>query len=178
MTKKIIALVGITLAVITSCINNPAENKDNGQEKITGNDSHISTSETLLPSFSVRDANGSILNLADLKGKKVFVNIWATWCPPCMAEIPSIEKLYSKIDKEKTVFIMLSMDEDFNLAKEFAISSKMQMPVYAPAENLPGVFVTTGIPATFIFNENGELIKSNMGMEDYDTDAYLQLLKQ
>lgn len=52
----------------------------------------------------------------------------------------------------------------------------MQLPVFAPAENLPAMFNTDGIPATFIFNEKGELIKANTGGDDYDTAGYLQLL--
>lgn len=71
---------------------------------------------------------------------------------------------------------MLSLDENFDLAKEFAKTNKMQLPVFAPAENLPAMFNTDGIPATFIFNEKGELIKANTGGDDYDTAGYLQLL--
>ena len=71
---------------------------------------------------------------------------------------------------------MLSLDENFDLAKEFAKTNKMQLPVFAPAENLPAMFNTDGIPATFIFNEKGELIKANTGGDDYDTEGYLQLL--
>jgi thiol-disulfide isomerase/thioredoxin len=76
----------------------------------------------------------------------------ATWCPPCRAEIPSIENLASKVDKEKAVFIMLSLDENFEVAKKFAKSENLKVPVYYPAEKLPALFNTDGIPATFILN--------------------------
>ena len=72
---------------------------------------------------------------------------------------------------------MLSLDENFDLARNFANKNKMQLPVYYPAEGLPSMFNTDGIPATFIFNEKGELIKANNGMDDYDTDKYVQMLK-
>lgn len=177
MKKILIAFVGLTLSVFTAYSNTPKENAATGTEKIIVADTNTATFKTVLPAFKVRTADGSTINLADLKGKKVFVNLWATWCPPCKAEIPSIEKLYSKVDKQKTAFVMLSLDENFDLAKEFAKTNKMQLPVFAPAENLPAVFNTNGIPATFILNENGELIKANNGMDDYDTEAYVQLLK-
>ena len=61
-----------------------------------------------MPSFKLVAADGSIINVADLKSKKVFIILWATWCPPCTAEIPSIEKLYNKVDKTNTVFVMLA----------------------------------------------------------------------
>lgn len=75
-----------------------------------------------LPAFKMTDANGNIIELSSFKGKKVFVNLWATWCPPCKAEIPSIEGLASKADKEQAVFILLSLDENFEVAKKFAKS--------------------------------------------------------
>lgn len=136
-----------------------------------------SKAKVVLPAFKMTDANGRIIDMASLKGKKVFVNLWATWCPPCRAEIPSIEKLQSKVDKQKVAFVLLSLDENFELAKNFAKKNNMQLPVYYPAEGLPAIFKTDGIPATFIFDEKGGLMKQNNGMDDYDTDEYVQLLK-
>mgnify|MGYP000324202769 CR=1 FL=1 len=130
-----------------------------------------------LPAFTITDVNGNVINTNDFKGKKVFVNLWASWCPPCRAEIPSIEKLKTKMDPQKVAFVMLSLDKNFEVAKEFAKSINIQLPVYYPAEKLPELFNIEGIPATFIFNEKGELIKENSGADDYDTDAYVQLLK-
>lgn len=177
MKIKLIALIALTFAVLTSC-NNTSPDIDTS---IVENTKALQTSGThapaALPSFQLTDANGAVMNLADLKGKKVFVNLWATWCPPCRVEMPSIEKLYKKVDKEKVIFIMLSLDQNFDLAKQFIKTNKLKLPVYYPAENLPELFNTEGIPATFIFNEKGELIKSNEGMDDYNTEAYVQLLK-
>lgn len=131
-----------------------------------------------LPSFSMMDASGNIVNLQSFKGKKVFLNIWATWCPPCRSEIPSIEKLYKKADKEKAVFIMLAVDKSFDIALKYANKHNMKTPLFYPAENLPAVLYTTGIPATYIFDENGELIKKNVGADDYSTSAYVNMLNK
>lgn len=176
MKITLIAFVGLALTAFTACSNTTQETPEVTMENKTVVDTNTVTQVPVLPSLKIMSTAGSIINLADLKGKKVFVNLWASWCPPCKAEIPSIEKLYSKVDKQKTVFVMLSLDENFDLAKEFAKTNKMQLPVFAPAENLPAMFNTDGIPATFIFNEKGELIKVNTGGDDYDTASYLQLL--
>jgi thiol-disulfide isomerase/thioredoxin len=128
-----------------------------------------------LPSFKIIDLKGRAFNLADFRGKKIFVNLWASWCPPCRAEIPSIEKLYGKIDKNKAAFVMLSLDNDFATAALFATNNKLTTPVYYPAENLPALFNVQGIPATFIFDEKGNLIKRMDGGDDYNTSAYLSL---
>ncbi len=63
--------------------------------------------------------DGKAINLSDLKGKVVFVNLWASWCPPCRAEMPRIEALYKKIDKSKVAFVMLSLDDNAAKARKF-----------------------------------------------------------
>jgi thiol-disulfide isomerase/thioredoxin len=187
MKIKLIAMVGLAMATFAACSNTAKEkvtSKQNPEQATAAEvaQTAISNAEAkaatpTLPAFKLTAMDGSTLNLADLKGKKVFVNLWATWCPPCRAEIPSIEILNSKIDKHKVAFVMLSLDENINLPKQFAKTNKLQLPVYYPAEGLPAMFKTDGIPATFIFNEKGELIKQNMGAEEYNTDEYVQLLK-
>ena len=130
-----------------------------------------------MPAFTMLNAQGQPVDLKSFAGKKVFVNLWATWCPPCRVEMPSIEKLYSSADKEKTAFVMLSLDDDFEKAKQYMVDQKLSMPVFYPNGAMPDLFNVRGIPATFIFDEKGQLIKSTEGSDDYDTDAYRQLLK-
>ena len=129
-----------------------------------------------IPAFTIQDAAGKAIDLQSLKSKKVFVNLWASWCPPCRTEMPSIAALYAKADKESTAFILLSLDENFQSSLNFMKENKLDLPVYFPSQDLPVLFNTGGIPATFIFNETGELIKQHNGADDYDTDEYLQLL--
>jgi thiol-disulfide isomerase/thioredoxin len=180
MKLKIIAFLAIPSILFVACSNTARDKNNDIDTSLLATPSTApaanvfhSTPQTL-PSFQLTSADGKTINLADLKGKKVFVNLWATWCPPCRAEIPSIEKLSKKTPN--VTYVMLSLDQSFALAKAYAKVNKMKLPVYYPASNLPDLFNTEGIPATYIFNENGELIKANMGAEDYDTQAYLQLL--
>ena len=129
-----------------------------------------------LPGLIMTDASGNSTNLSSFKGKKIFVNLWATWCPPCKAEIPSIEALASKVDTAHAVFVLLSLDKNFEVAKKFAKSENLSVPIYYPAEKLPALFNIDGIPATFIFNEDGILEMQNNGADDYDTEEYLHIL--
>ncbi len=71
---------------------------------------------------------------------------------------------------------MLSLDNNFEVAKKFAAAQGLQVPVYYPAEKLPDLFNTDGIPATFIFNEKGDLVKQNNGADDYGTNEYIKLV--
>jgi len=73
---------------------------------------------------------------------------------------------------------MLSLDDNFEKAKSFAIKNNMKLPVYYPAGNLPQLFVVDGIPVTFIFNENGEVIYQQVGSADYDTKEFFDMLNK
>jgi|GEM_PF-1016182 len=130
-----------------------------------------------LPSFRMRNGRGEIVDLAQFRGKKVFVNLWATWCPPCRAEIPSIESLGAKTDPGKVEFVMLSLDDNFDKAKTYAANNNMKLPVYYPASDLPQLFVTDGIPMTVIFNEKGEILFNEVGSANYDTKRFQDMLK-
>ena len=130
-----------------------------------------------LPSFRMRNGRGEIVDLAQFRGKKVFVNLWATWCPPCRAEIPSIESLGAKTDPGKVEFVMLSLDDNFDKAKTYAANNNMKLPVYYPASDLPQLFVTDGIPKTVIFNEKGEILFNEVGSANYDTKRFQDMLK-
>jgi thiol-disulfide isomerase/thioredoxin len=129
-----------------------------------------------IPDFLVKNTDGKLVNLKDFKGKMVFVNLWATWCGPCRREMPSIESLYKKLKGKKVEFVMLSLDDDFNKALNYGKSSQFTLPFYYPGANLPTLFNVDGIPATFIFNKQGELVHNIQGSIDYDTEAFLKLL--
>ncbi len=129
-----------------------------------------------LPDFMVKTDQGKTVNLKSFKGKKVFINLWATWCGPCRREMPSIEALYNKTKGKKVEFVMLSLDDDFNKAINYKSTNKFTMPMYYPAANLPALFNVDGIPATFVFDEKGELIKTIQGSTNYDTQDFVNLL--
>lgn len=137
----------------------------------------VPATASALPSFRMRNGRGEIVDMAQFKGKKVFVNLWATWCPPCRAEIPSIESLGAKTDPAKVEFVMLSLDDNFEKAKNYAANNNMRLPVYYPASDLPQLFVTEGIPMTIIFNEKGEILFNEVGSANYDTKRFQDMLK-
>ena len=148
----------------------------NNAEETPASNAPIRSTAPSMPSFALRDVSGKIINLANLKGKKVFVNLWATWCPPCRAEMPSIQKLASAVDSNKAVFVMLSLDEDFEKAKEYAEQTSLSLPIYAPAGPLPQLFQTPGIPVTYIFDEKGELIFRRDRADNYDQPRFVEML--
>lgn len=177
--KSLITISAIVMASFIACSNNKnGETTSADRQVATDSNAAVSQSATpALPVFSVMDVKGNTLNLQNLKGKKVFVNLWASWCPPCKREMPSIEKLYHSIDTTRVAFVILSLDDRFEKAMRFVQSRNLKLPIYYPAENLPELFNVQGIPSTFIFDENGKMIKRVDGGDDYDTEEYRNLLK-
>ena len=172
INQTTLALIILLVTGLVGCSSSIGESRTTIAEESI----RVTNEGKKLPAFAMTDASGKTVDLSSFRGKKIFVNLWATWCPPCRAEIPSIEALAGKVDEDKTLFIMLSLDEHFDVAKNFAKRDGLKLPVYFPAEKLPALFNTEGIPATFIFNENGDLIKQNIGADDYSTAEYIRLL--
>lgn len=120
--------------------------------------------------FKMVDLDGKQVNFESLKGKVVFLNIWATWCPPCVAEMPNIQKLYEKVGSDKIAFVMLSVDEGgMEKVKKFIDKKGFTFPVYMPASQLPREFYSNAIPTTFILSPEGKIVAKQEGMADYDT---------
>lgn len=122
--------------------------------------------------------DGQAVNLSDLKGKVVFVNLWASWCPPCRAEMPGIEALYQKVDKSKIAFVMLSLDDDVAKARKFVQAQGYTFPVYLRTGNLPAPFDSNSIPSTVILGPDGQVAARHDGMAEYDTPEFRQALEK
>ena len=185
MNKALIISAVLSISLLAACSDNNKKKVavaalpvTEGQQTNINNDaSNVSSSGSVLPSFTVQDVNGKLINLQSFKGKKVFVNLWASWCPPCRQEMPSIKKLFESVDSNKALFVMLSLDDDFEKSKEFILTQKLQLPIYFPAEKIPELFNVQGIPSTFIFNENGDLMQRIDGGDNYDSEKYRNMLK-
>ncbi|WP_044211155.1 TlpA disulfide reductase family protein [Flammeovirga sp. OC4] len=117
------------------------------------------------------------VDFASFKGKKVFLNVWASWCPPCIAEMPSIEKLYQHFEKDdNVVFIMLNVDEDKEKAEKFLKRKEYTFPVYRRRTSTPSVFQSNSIPSTYVINEKGEVIFKHQGLANYYSDSFINML--
>lgn len=125
-------------------------------------------------------ANGQVVDLADFKGKTVFLNLWATWCPPCVQEMPSIERLAAKFEGNPNVaFVLVSLDQDEDKIQEFIEKKNFHVPIYTPASPTPPLFMErNSIPATFILNANGEIEKKHFESYDWDRKSVVDLIQK
>jgi thiol-disulfide isomerase/thioredoxin len=165
----------LSMVLLHACTGKVRENPKPDETPAATTVAQPQGSTKTLPSFTVRDASGNTLDLQTFKGKKVFVNLWATWCPPCRSEMPSIEKLYQAANKENAQFVMLSLDNDFETAKKYVQKNSLSLPIFSPAGDVPELFTVNGIPTTFIFDEQGQLIAQHEGSEDYNTPEFRKL---
>lgn len=114
------------------------------------------------------DNKGQEVDAANLKGKVVFMNFWATWCPPCIAEMPSIEKLYNKFkDNDQVVFLLVDVDNQMISAEQFMVKRKLNLPVHVAKSAIPGQWLGNSIPTTVILDKNGKIAAKHEGMADY-----------
>jgi thiol-disulfide isomerase/thioredoxin len=128
-------------------------------------------------SFNLIDRQGRPLSFEEFRGKVVFVNFWATWCPPCVAEMPDIHRLYERIGHEPDIaFAMIALDEDFGKALSFLDKKGFTFPVYRPGSALPPDFQSTSIPTTFLLGKDGRIVSRKAGMAKYNTESFRSLM--
>ena len=125
--------------------------------------------------FVLTDEKGQSIPLADFRGKPVFLNQWATWCAPCIAEMPGIQELYGRTGKE-VHFLMVSRDRDFQKALDFKAEKGYEFPVYRVEGSMPGIFRSRTIPVTYLITSKGNQMYRYEGMREYNTEAFQDFL--
>lgn len=129
------------------------------------------------PAVSFTNLQGATVTTADIKGKVVFVNFWATWCPPCIAEMPSINKLYEQYKNNANVIFILA-DADGNLSKsdQFMKSKKLNLPVYKINQEAPANWYSGTLPTTIVLDKKGNVVFKQTGAADYTSENFRNML--
>lgn len=132
-----------------------------------------------LPNVLFWDGDGKTVDLASLKGKVVFINFWATWCPPCIAEMPSINALNGKFkDNENVVFLMVDVDNNYEKSKNFMKKHQYALKVVSPASEMPPVLMQGAIPTTVILNKEGKMVYRQEGAADYNSSQLVDMIRK
>lgn len=127
-------------------------------------------------SWVLYDTNGEVFKFDDMTDKPVFLNIWATWCPPCVAELPGILELYQE-NKMAANFLLVSY-EDPAVVKAFAEKNGYtDLPFYY-STSTPADFESQSIPTTFVISKKGKVMMKKKGAARWNSDKTEQLLKQ
>ncbi len=118
---------------------------------------------------------GQSFDFKNLKGKVVLVNFWATWCPPCVAEMPSLQELYNDYGEE-VAFVLIAHDETEKV-KKFLIEKEYSFPVYFEMNSIPDVLANENIPTTFIIDRKGKIVVKKTGAANWGSNITRELLE-
>lgn len=125
----------------------------------------------------LRDLQDAPVDFARYEGKAVFLNVWATWCAPCVAELPAIANLADNPRLKDVAFVCASTDESAERVQNFLREKRWSMTVLR-ATALPEVFLTEGIPATFLIAPDGRIAASEVGAAQWDDPAVVDFLER
>lgn len=184
--KYIYYIIAIFLSVglVTACSNNrdsPSEttSKAPASLKALFQDAgvhFVGEQEIQAPNFMLQDLTGKSVNLTELQGKIVFLNFWATWCPPCRAEMPSIENFYNRY-KEKDVHVLaVNIQEEAPVVRSFLEKNLYSFPIVLDSSGRTAqLYGIRGIPTTFILDRKGNVLGTLVGSREWDTPEVYRL---
>ena len=129
------------------------------------------------PDFDTVDLQGNVWSLSKLKGQVVFLNFWATWCPPCREEMPSMQRLYAKLPKDKFEMIALFNKDEPAAVKNFIAKLGITIPILSDEYNFAGTkYGLTGLPETFIIDKQGIIREKFIGPAEWDSPKFVDML--
>ena len=121
--------------------------------------------------------NGERIDLDDFRGKTLFINLWATWCAPCRAEMPHISQLYKKLESHDNIeFLMIALDEDFDKSKKYIDKKGFTFPVLHASNGLNVSLQSQSIPTTLVVSPAGKVIFYHEGMSNFNTEEFKNFL--
>ncbi len=150
--------------VIRLTMRQPAERAFDTRESVKVSDYY----------WPLQELDGQGINFKDLEGQVIFLNFWATWCPPCIAEMPSVQKLYDRYG-DRVTFLLVT-HEDPARVRAFLEKHGYDLPVYIQEYQEPEVFRSPTIPTTFILSGDGRLVLEKKGATKWDSRNIRELL--
>ena len=123
------------------------------------------------------DQEGNDFNFERKKGEVLFINFWATWCPPCVAEMPSLQKLYDDYG-EKVAFMFVVTKDNSERVTKFLKKKGYTIPVYYAKTKNPDVLTSKVLPTTYIINRDGRIIVAEIGATDWNSPKIRTLLEE
>lgn len=120
------------------------------------------------PEVALEKLEGGKTSLKDYRGKWVFINFWATWCLPCIKEMPAMEGFYNKFKKHNLVMLAVSIDKKKELVEKFVKKHNLTFEIFIDSKTKAAKqFGVRGIPATFVLNPQGDIVSQASGPREW-----------
>jgi peroxiredoxin len=131
------------------------------------------------PKFLLPDLSGKVVRMDDLRGKVVLLNLWATWCPPCVEEMPTLETLSKKMTGRDFVLLAISEDENPEKVAPWIEKRRLTFPVLLDTQGQVGADLgITGYPETFIVDRTGRIVHHHIGYRDWAEPGIIAALER
>lgn len=131
--------------------------------------------QPLAADFTLRDLDGKLHKLSDYRGKVVFLNFWATWCPPCREEIPSMERLNEVLGGKDFVMLAINTDENVKDLEAFVKEDPHNFTVLSDADGkIQQLYKVFKFPETFILDRQGHIVEHIVGARDWSSTSALK----
>jgi thiol-disulfide isomerase/thioredoxin len=142
-------------------------------------DERNTTPSTDLSAIKFKDSKNNIVSLGDLEGKVIFLNFWATWCPPCLAEMPSINKLHQQFaNDQEVVFLLIDADSDFKKSQGYLDRKNYNLPLFTFASDIPETLFKGSLPTTIVFDKKGRIAYNGVGAANYANPKFITFINE
>ncbi len=136
------------------------------------------TDKQLAPALVLIDMDGVKHNIRDYRGKPVIINFWATWCPPCRRELPSMNHAWKKIKDEGIVMLAVNVGEDEDTIFTFMADYPIDFTVLLDSSGeVSAKWPVVGLPTTFVLDKEGRLVYRAIGGREWDDDSLLEKVR-
>jgi thiol-disulfide isomerase/thioredoxin len=133
------------------------------------------------PSLKLKDLDGQLHDLTQLKGKVVLINFWATWCPPCRREMPSMERLSQALAGEAFAVLAVDVGEDADTITTFTsqLDTTLNFPILLDTRSrVMQAWNVAGLPTTFLINQQGRIVASAVGGREFDHPEIIRTIRE
>jgi len=162
-------LLGILLLILSSSVSSQQAGK--GLTPLSD--------KPLAPDFTLSDLDGNPHRLSDYRGKVVIVNFWATWCPPCRAEMPSMQRAWEQLQKQGIVMLGINVGEDEDTIFQFTADYPVEFPLLLDQQSkVIDQWPVLGLPTTFVVDPDGRIAYRAIGGREWDDPELLAQVRK
>ena len=177
---QLLVMLVLAIAIILFMLLAPTPAQAQTQDRPTPEQATLVKDGMVAPDFELTMFDGSVVKLADLKGKVVLLNFWATWCPPCRKELSRVEKdIIEKFKGQDFVFLPVSRGEKKEVVAAFREKMGYTFPMGLDADsNIYKKYAETYIPRNFLIGKDGKVVKASVGYDEAEFAELIELIEK